>query len=229
MSNYSLSPRSRSEASNEAENSQSLLVLPLILAPPPRIQLRDTQSVLFQTSLFSRSLLDGQPTRIQYTCLQVGCGYTPPIQLLSNSSTSNLWTHLQRHHKQVYLAVKKTPSSPSISSPPSSSTSFFEPRMQPRPSTKYRELLLDFVTSNNLALRVVESSSYRSIVRFLNPTTISISKQTLTRDLFKTFAISRHELEIELQRHIQTRARLSLTTDAWSARNYKDYMAVIVH
>ena len=180
-------------------------------------------------NLFSRTLLDEHPARIQYTCLQVNCGYSPPIQLLSSTTTSNLWTHLQRHHKQVYLAIKNTPSNPSISSAQSSSTSFFEPRTQSRPSVKYRELLLDFITSNNLPLKVVESASYRTMVQFLNPATISISKQTLRRDLFKNFAISRHELEIELQRHIQTGARLSLTTDAWSTRNYKEYMAVTVH
>ena len=67
------------------------------------------------------------------------------------------------------------------------------------------------------------------MIRSLNPTTVSISKQTLTRDLHKTFAIARHELEIELQRHVQSGGRLSLTTDCWSARNYTEHCAVTVH
>ena len=85
------------------------------------------------------------------------------------------------------------PGSSSLSSVQSSSTGFVKPRTQPGPSAKYRELLLDFVTSNNLAFRVVESKSYNAMVRFLDPGGISISKQTLRRDLLKTFAISRHE------------------------------------
>jgi hypothetical protein len=227
---YSLSPEPESDIFESSENLQTLPLL--MLAPPPRLQLPQTQSVLFQHGLFSRTLLDDQPLKIQYTCLQPNCIYKPPPQSASAiATTSNLWTHLQRHHKQVYFSVKQTtPSSPSNSSTQSTSTtSFFQPRTPIKPSSKYRDLLLNFVIQNNLALRVVESPSYSTMVQFLNPGTASISTQTLTRDLHKTFAINRHELEMELQRHIQTGARLSLTTDSWSARNYKDFMAVTVH
>jgi hypothetical protein len=59
--------------------------------------------------------------------------------------------------------------------------------------------------------------------------TLSISAASLVRDLHKTFAINRRKLELELQRHTASGGRLSLTTDAWSARNYSEHAAVTVH
>jgi hypothetical protein len=229
MNTYSSSPDLEDKASQDADTSQTLPLL--MLAPPPKLQLPDTQSVLFSTALFSRTLLDGHPRKIHYACLHLGCNYSPPAQMLSQTSTSNLWTHLQRHHISIYNSVKRPVSAtPSVSSTQSSTASFFQPHTHgAKQGAKFRELLLDFICSNNLALRLVESDSFRAMVRFLNSTTILISKTTLGQDLHKTFAIGRHDLEIELQRHVQAGGRLSLTTDAWSARNYSEYSAVTVH
>jgi hypothetical protein len=47
--------------------------------------------------------------------------------------------------------------------------------------------------------------------------------------LKKTFEKGRESLKIELQKHIASEGRISLTTDCWSARNYKDFIAITVH
>jgi hypothetical protein len=52
---------------------------------------------------------------------------------------------------------------------------------------KYQALLLDFVVSNNLALRVVDSQSHRRLIQHCNLSILTISTLTLNRDLKKTF------------------------------------------
>lgn len=52
---------------------------------------------------------------------------------------------------------------------------------------------------------------------------------TLKRDLKLEFDTAREVFAAELQLHVSLGGRLSSTTDAWSARNYKQYAAVTVH
>jgi hypothetical protein len=69
--------------------------------------------------------------------------------------------------------------------------------------TKYQALLLDFVVSNNLALRVVDSLSHRRLIQHCNALVISISKQTLVQDLDKTFLSAQNTLKVKLQTHVK--------------------------
>jgi hypothetical protein len=79
---------------------------------------------------------------------------------------------------------------------------------------KYRALLLDFVVSNNLALRVVDSQSCHRLIQHCNPKILTISTSTLTRDLDKTFLSAQNTLKSELQEHIKGGGRISITTNA---------------
>ena len=89
--------------------------------------------------------------------------------------------------------------------------------------------MLDFVVLNNLALRVVNSQSYRRLIQHCNPTILTISTSTLNRDLDQTFIVAQNTLKAELQEHIKGGGRISITTDEWSARNYKEFVAVTRH
>jgi hypothetical protein len=176
----------------------------LRLQPPGRM-LPPTSSVLFTKLLYSRLILDSNPPTVKMTCLQPDCGYSPTPQLLSQTSTGNLWKHYTQKHPTVAYTTKGhkiTPSSPS-----SSASSFFEPRnqqVQPTQAqasnsrTKYRELLLSFVVSNNLSLRLIESYSFHQLVQFLSPSTLSISSRTLHRELQRQFSYHRGLLQLEL-------------------------------
>ena len=95
--------------------------------------------------------------------------------------------------------------------------------------TKFRALLLDFVVSNNLALRIVDSQSHCRLIQHCNASVISISKQTLIRDLDKTFLSAQNTLKVELQEHVKVGGRISITTDAWTATNSKEFIAVTGH
>jgi len=56
-----------------------------------------------------------------------------------------------------------------------------------------------------------------------------ISRRSLGRDLAQVFNNARESLKIKLQHHIQDGSRLSITTDTWSARNYREFTTVTGH
>ena len=95
---------------------------------------------------------------------------------------------------------------PRLSKPIESTTEAFQ--------TKYRALSLDFVVSNNLALRIADSQSHRRLIQHCNASIVSIGKSTLIRDLDKTFLSAQSTLKVELQEHIKLGGRISITTDA---------------
>jgi hypothetical protein len=147
---------------------QDINPTPFRLQPPGQM-LPPTSSILFTKLLYSRLILDSHPPTVKVTCLQLDCGYSPTPQPLSQTSTSNLWKHYTLKHPTVAYTMK----GPTItsSSPLSSASSFFEPRprnpqVQPAQAqasnrrAKYRELLLSFVVSNNLSLRLIKSHSF---------------------------------------------------------------------
>lgn len=198
----------------------------------PRVVLPPTTSKLFTKGLYRRELLDTRPPTIKMVCLQPDCGFSIPSQGLKQSSTGNLWRHYSLKHPAVSYALKNENRQSSSTS--SSTSSFFSPRplaisKQSSNPSKYKELLLQFIVSNNLSIRLVESHSFRELVQFLSPTTISISARTLHRELQRQFSYHRGQLQLELNSHIRRGGRISITTDAWSARNYTDYAAITAH
>jgi hypothetical protein len=241
MSDSSLSPPPMLEP--------SLPTLPPTLFTQPQglhhpLQLRRTtrkpelpklDSILFSASLFSRTLLDTTPTTIQLQCLQPHCIYAPKPQRLDYTITSNYWTHYKHSHPEIaalYNPKLQEPSSQS-SSHISDVATFFTPRLS-KPNinaieafqAKYRALLLDFVVSNNLPLRIVDSQSHRRLIQYCNASILSITKSTLIRDLDKTFLSTQNSLKLELQEHIKGGGRISITIDAWSATNFKEFIVV---
>lgn len=132
---------------------QDINPTPLQLQPPGQM-LPPTSSILFTKLLYSRLILDSHPPTVKVTCLQPDCGYSPTPQLLSHTSTGNLWKHYTLKHPTVAYTIKAHTITPSSSS--SSALLFFEPQprnLQVQPAqaqasnrrAKYRELLLSFV------------------------------------------------------------------------------------
>lgn len=207
-------------------------LLPSLYLQPPRTMLPPSSSPLFAKNLYMRTLLDTTPPTIRVTCSQPDCGYSPQPLVFSDKSTGNLWKHYTQKHPQISFSMRKNDQVQAASSP-SSSSSFFELKKttakQPVNASKYRDLLLQFVVSNNLSLRLVDSLSFRQIIQFLSPITLSVSARTLHRDLQRRFSLCRAQLQAELHSHIANGGRICLTTDSWSARNYTEYSAVTAH
>ena len=151
----------------------------------PTVVLPLTSSKLFTKGLYRREILDTQPPTIRMACLQPNCNYST-VQGLQLLSTGNLWRHYSLKHPTVSYALKNENRQSSSTS--SSTSSFFNPRplamsKQSSNPLRYKELLLQFIVSNNLSIRLVESRSFRELVQFLSLTTISISARTLHREL----------------------------------------------
>jgi hypothetical protein len=102
---------------------------PLQLQPLGRM-LPLTSSILFTKLLYSRLILDSNPPTVKVTCLQPGCGYSPTPQLLSQTSTGNLWKHYTQKHPMVAYTTKGGHNTTTPLSPLSSASSFFKPRKQ---------------------------------------------------------------------------------------------------
>jgi hypothetical protein len=77
----------------------------------------------------------------------------------------------------------------------------------------YRALLLDFVVSNNLALCIIDSASYKRLINFYDLAIVIISTTTLERDLNKTFLSTQNSLKTELQEHVKGSSWISITID----------------
>jgi hypothetical protein len=173
-------------------------LLPSLHLQPPRTMLPPSSSPLFVKNLYMRTLLDTTPPTIRVTCSQPDCGYSPQPLVFSDKSTGNLWKHYTQKHSQISFSMRKNDHVQAASSP-SSSSSFFELKKttakQPVNASKYRNLLLQFVVSNNLSLRLVDSLSFRQIIQFLSPITLSVSARTLHRDLQRRFSLCRAQLQ----------------------------------
>jgi hypothetical protein len=93
-------------------------------------------------------------------------------------------------------------------------------------NVKFRKLLLNFIVSNNLVLQLVDQPSFRQLVQYLNPSALIISTSILNRDFEKAFLFACNTFKTELQEYIKAGSRISITTDTWSARNYKEFITV---
>lgn len=93
----------------------------------------------------------------------------------------------------------------------------------------YRQRLLAFIVKNNLPFRLVAQAEFNDLIKHLNPMVHAISPTTLCRDLESEFERGRDMLKAELQGHVRNSGRVSLTTDCWTAGNYKEFAAVTAH
>jgi hypothetical protein len=166
-------------------------------------QIPESTSELFAAGLCSCTLLETNPPTIQIRYLQPGCLYAPKPQPLSFKQTKNYWTHFASSHLDIYAVYKPNNSkvskvsrdSQASSSHASDIAALFVPRITKKPTNTlevvtacndaYRAFVLDFVVSNNLALRIVDSVLCKRLINFCDPTIITIGTTTLERDLKK--------------------------------------------
>jgi hypothetical protein len=93
----------------------------------------------------------------------------------------------------------------------------------------YRQKLLAFVVKNNLSFRLVEQDEFIKLIQHLNPFAPTVSTRTLVRDLKKEFEEGQKILKAKLADHVKISGRFSLTTDCWTAGNYKEFAAITIH
>ena len=164
---FSSSSLSLPQSSNDGIFSSSSLSLPQ--SSTAILQLPATHSTLFTKNLYSRTILRGSPNKMQYTCTQENCSYMPEAKPVSQNTTSNLWRHIELKHPAIFEAssksTRKLKDKDDIRPQNRASMSrFFRPNPQSTTtlvsSTKFRELLLAFIVTNNLPMRLVDKFSF---------------------------------------------------------------------
>ena len=162
----------------------SVFTTPQRVLGPPIPTLPYSSAYVFTARLFSRELLLGPPCQIQFRCLFPGC-ILPLSQVpITNTSTSDLIKHYKIKHPYVKRSLDHTPSIKrpfssisgiSSASRTSGSTPISIPQFLQRGANtiplqpQWRELLLQYLIANNIALRTVESPSFLQLIQYISP------------------------------------------------------------
>ena len=188
-------------------------------APP----LKPTNSFLFAGAhpLYSREVIEDHHDSMTIRCTQSGCKHPPKVIKRALTGTNNYKVHYQKAHPGIPLSDKesKDQTAARIQRPPG----FFEKSTSGQDhAQKYRSLLLEFITKNNLSFALVDQPETKALFTFLSPTTKQISRRTLMKELKARYQTGEAQLKVKLQDHIDTGGRISLTTDGWAGNNKLD-------
>ncbi|RPB08133.1 hypothetical protein P167DRAFT_596939, partial [Morchella conica CCBAS932] len=83
----------------------------------------------------------------------------------------------------------------------------------------YRRLLAEFIVDTNSPFSILESKSFRSLLQYCNSQTVSVSSNTLRRDIQKMHDQLLSDIKSRLQRHVGSGGNVNLTLDAWTLSN----------
>jgi len=222
---------------NRRPRADSTPLLSSAATPPPNLRvppIKPTSSFMFKdpNPKYLREVVPGQPQKMRVTCTQPNCDWKPKIVDRFISSTSNYTSHYISKHKDIPTSEKQLQAIVAAGRIPGQ---YFEKK--PKTNTEqhadyqamFRKLQLDFILQNNLSFRTIDQPTYIALFSHLNPSVTLYSSRSLVRDLKKEFDKAHEGKKIQLGEHIAGGGRIALTTDAWSARNYHDYIAVTGH
>jgi hypothetical protein len=206
--------------------------------PPPPI--KSSHNIWFEgkNPRFIREVDPADYSKMFVHCGQPGCDKFNRRSVKRDGDGSNNYkSHYSTHHKEFTLTrsderVEKVRQRAEASGFFTLSTQASYAQATAFTDTdniQFRRLLVNWITINNLSLRVIESDATIQLFSFLNPAIKQISRRTLYRDIAAEFEASFDGKKAEIQRAIQVSRRVSLTTDCWSSRNNKEYMAVTAH
>jgi hypothetical protein len=148
-------------------------------------------------------------------------------------TTSNYFLHYQTAHRHVPTSKEESTKKRSLSS----IEDFWHAQsIQKRKITHslydksiYIKFLIDFIVQCNLPLRIVEASSFQTLITYLNPDVNHISARTLKRNIIQLYIGAKDLLLSELDAHIMEGGLFSLTLDTWTSFSVHSYMGITVH
>lgn len=134
------------------------------------------------------------------------------------SGTSNLWRHYNNTHKYSRFSQTTLSSGGTLSHPTPLSVEENE---------SVTKLLMAAIIDASLALSFVENSFFSKFVAKLNPRYKIPSRRVLTSRIKSEYHMELDSMKPYLQESIC--GKVSLTTDAWSSRIFRSYMAITTH
>jgi hypothetical protein len=91
------------------------------------------------------------------------------------------------------------------------------------------KLLINFIISNSLAIRVIESISLRQLLEYCLAEIEIPSCRTMIKIMLSFYKEAQEAVRKILQQHISKGNRICLTIDGWVASNSDNYLGVIAH
>jgi hypothetical protein len=163
--------------------------------------------------LYRRELIKGDNEHMTIYCNFLGCTtYKPKVVPRALHDTNNYKFHYHSQHPGVPCSLKEKALKDAAN--PQGKKPFFQtPATKQSKDERYRDLLLLFITKNNLSFSLVDQPETRALISFLNPTIKQISRRTLRKDIQRRFEQGENSQKTKLQAHINTDGRIALTTD----------------
>jgi len=197
-------------------------------------KIKATLSYLFTgiSPLYLREVIEGQYDMMRIRCSQPNCiTFQPKIINRTLSGTNNYKSHYQKHHPGIPLSLKEEMEIKATNRQKGEpAKSFFnKPTASQTHNETFRQLLLEFIIKNNLSFSLVDQPETKALFHFLNPHTKQIGRRTLMEDLKMLYQAGEEKLHQELQKHVESGGRISLTTNGWAGNNKLDYIAVTGH
>ena len=143
--------------------------------------------------------------------IQPDCQYKPKVVKRGISRTGNYRNHYKKYHPTLPTTTKEEIK---IKGHLLKKPFFQTPASEQSHNERYRVLLLDFITINNLSFSLVDKPETKALFSFLLPHTKQIAHTTLVKDLKAKYVLIEEVIHQKLQEHINSEGRISLTTDA---------------
>lgn len=89
--------------------------------------------------------------------------------------------------------------------------------------SQYETKLIEMVVANNLSMKLIESPSFKDLVKYLNPRANNISGKTMKVRLLTMFNETKQQLAQQLAKNS---SKISFTTDGWTGKNSAQFIAV---
>jgi hypothetical protein len=95
---------------------------------------------------------------------------------------------------------------------------------------RLKKLIALFIISNNLAIRVVDSKSFKDLVIGLNGSGLTIpNRKTITTEIETIYKATRRNLTAKLTAYKASGGRFSLCIDAWTSKSQHAFLGITVH
>ena len=190
-----------------------------------------TNAFWYKEKRFKMEWATHEYKQINIVCLQPNCFWSQKTQNNKVGGSGNMIAHYHSKHSgipiteaEVYTKAKKIKLTKA-----EAQTALFQTRTSRTNDHTLRSLLLSFFVSNNLSFRTIESDSFKALIEYFSETSKLPSRRELVRDLETMFTKAQALLRETIKQHTKVGGRVSLTTDTWSAKNGKEFMAVTVH
>jgi hypothetical protein len=179
--------------------------------------------------MYRREVIPGDNEHMKIYCTVKGCtSYVPKVINRTLSGTNNYKTHYHNFHKGIPTCLEEEKLWKAAN--PTNTKPFFRTvESEQTTNERFRDLLLLFITKNNLSFSLVDQPETRALFTFLNPSIKQISRRTLRKDIQLRYEEGETIQKDKLLSHVDEGGRIALTTDGWSGNNKLDYEAVTAH